>query len=168
MTDPTSIENPVWDMELPDAPFGARVTRVGARAGARQLGASLYKLEPGGSVSPYHHHHANGELLFVLDGAPALRTPEGSRRLEVGEVVSFLPGPEGAHRIFNPSEAPARVLVVSTNRFPEIAVHGDTGTVLAMTGPTEGSAFPEGADGPVMELLTRALEAAPERDGSAA
>lgn len=164
--DIVSLNHPAWDADMPDPPFAARVMRVGAHAGAQRLGASLYELDPGGSVSPYHIHHGNEELLVVLGGTPHLRTSTGTRALVTGEVVSFLEGPAGAHRVFNPTADPARVLIVSTMSFPEIAEHGDTGTLLAMTGPAEGKAFASGSDEPFMELVVRALQAAPEHDAA--
>ena len=165
MADP-NIHSPQWDAEL-DAPFRLRAQRAGANAGARELGATLYEIDPGGAVSPYHVHHGNEELLVVLSGTPQLRTPAGSRSLESGAVVAFPRGAEGAHRVSNASAEPARVLLVSTMCFPEIAEHGDTGTVLAMTGPGAGHVFPAGTDRPVMEMLVTGMEAAGEHDPDA-
>ncbi|MBA3412065.1 MAG: cupin domain-containing protein, partial [Actinobacteria bacterium] len=52
------------------------------------LGASVYELNPGNWVV-YHFHHGSEELMVVLRGRPTLRTGEGSRRLDEGEVVHF-------------------------------------------------------------------------------
>jgi len=99
----------------------------------------------------------------VLSGTPQLRTPAGSRRLEAGAVVAFRRGPEGAHRVFNTSTEPARVLLVSTMHFADVAEHVDTGAVLAMTAADAGHVFPAGTDRPVMEMLVEGMEAAGER-----
>jgi uncharacterized cupin superfamily protein len=156
VTDP-NVHQPQWEVDRTDTPSGMRATRVGAAAGARRLGASLYELKPGGAVAPYHVHHGNEELLVVLSGAPLLRTPEGSRQLEPGAVVSFLPGVGGAHRISNPGPEPARVLLVSTMEFPEVAEYPETGTTLTLTGPGQGKAFPAGADRDFLELYSAAI-----------
>ena len=100
----------------------------------------------------------------MLAGTPSLRTPSGVRELEAGAVVAFPRGPSGAHRVFNPSSQPARVLLISTMNLPEIAEHLDTGTTLAVTGAGEGKVFPDGADGPWMDLVVAAMEAAAERE----
>ncbi|MGH2967848.1 MAG: cupin domain-containing protein, partial [Solirubrobacteraceae bacterium] len=144
-----------------------RALRAGAHAGARELGATLYEIDPGGAVSPYHVHHGNEELLVVLSGTPRLRTPEGVRELESGAVVAFPRGADGAHHVSNAAQEPARVLLVSTMNFPEVAEHLDTGAVLAMTGAESGHVFPAGTDRPVMEMLVAAMEAATEHEGSA-
>ena len=162
MSDEPNILNPEWDAEMPDAPFRARAMRAGARAGAQELGATLYDLDAGGAISPYHFHHANEELLVVLAGSPEIRTPGGRRRLEPGAVVAFARGEDGAHAVTNPGPEPARVLVVSTMRFPDVAEHLDTGTLLAITGPAAGRAFPPDADVPFADAVLRAMQAEAE------
>ena len=44
-------------------------------------------------------------------------------------------------------------------RFPEVAEQLDTGTVLALKGPADGWAFPQGSAGDYMALTVQALEA---------
>src|SRR2546423_15640066 len=72
MPDP-NLFPPEWDVVLSDPPFRAQVSRVAHRAGADELGALLFEVEPGGAVSPYHVHHGNEEMLIVLAGRPELR-----------------------------------------------------------------------------------------------
>ena len=55
------------------------------RLGAELLGGSLYELEPGDRLGPYHTHHANEEWVIVVRGRPTLRTPEGERELREGD-----------------------------------------------------------------------------------
>lgn len=43
-----------------------------------------------------------------------IRTPEGERVLDQGEVVCFPAGPEGAHQVRSANDEPARVAIVST------------------------------------------------------
>jgi uncharacterized cupin superfamily protein len=162
MADP-NIHEPTWELDEPEG-RRLRAARVGAAAGSQELGAALYELAPGGSVSPYHCHHANEELAVVLAGRPALRRPDGVRRLEPGAVVAFPAGRDGAHRFSNPGPEVARVLIVSTMRFPEVAEHVSTGTTLVLTGPAEGQAFPGGADQPFLELYAQALRADADAD----
>jgi uncharacterized cupin superfamily protein len=158
-----NVLSPEWTASL-DAPFHLRGMPLGAIAGAVELGATLYELDPGGAVSPYHLHHANEEMLIVLSGAPSVRTPAGVRVLSPGAVVAFVRGQAGAHRVFNASAEPARVLLISTQRVPDVAEHLDTGAVLAMTGPDSGWVYPAGVDVPVMYALVTAMEAAGERE----
>ncbi len=155
MPDEPNIFTTDWERDL----GAARGSRLAAPAGATDLGCAVFELDPGGQVAPYHVHHANEELLLVLEGTLELRTPAGRREVARGAVVSFPAGPDGAHRLRNTSEAPARYLMVSTMRYPEVAEQLDTGTVLAMKGPGDGWAFPAGSDGDYAALLTEALRA---------
>jgi len=88
------------------------------------LGASLYELGPGNFMI-YHAHHGSEELLVVLRGRPTLRTPEGERQLEEGDVVHFTTGPEGAHGLRNDTEGPVRYLVAGTRVSPEVVEYPD-------------------------------------------
>jgi uncharacterized cupin superfamily protein len=153
--DTNVFETTDWERDIGPA----RGTRLGPTAGARELGCSLYELDPGGQAVPYHMHHANEELLIVLAGDLELRTPDGTRHVSKGAIVAFPAGAEGAHRLRNTSESPARYLLVSTLRFPEVAEQLDTGTVLALKGPADGWAFPQGSDGDYMALTMQALKA---------
>jgi uncharacterized cupin superfamily protein len=145
--------SPEWEAELP----GLRGVRVGAAAGAEKLGATLYELDPGGKVSPLHIHHGNEELLVVVSGRPSVRTPDGERELEPGEVVAFVSGRRGAHQILNHSAEPARVLMVSTMVYPEVVEHPDSNKVLAITGRPDETA--------AMFLAFRRDSAVPVTDG---
>ena len=116
-----NLFEPSWDAERDDPPFRWRRARLGRQAGARDLGASLFELPPGGATFPLHAHFANEELLVVLAGRPTLTGSDGSaRELETGELVACPAGREGAHRLDNKTDEPARVLIVSTMKAPEI------------------------------------------------
>jgi uncharacterized cupin superfamily protein len=157
MSDP-SVFAADWDQERPAA-FRARMTRVGERAGARELGATVYELDPGGAVSPYHLHHGNEELLVVVEGTPELRTADGLRTLTPGAVVAFPRGPHGAHQLRNRSAVKTRVLLVSTMHHPDVAEYPDTGATLAVTEPAKGKAFPGERGVPFMDAALAALHA---------
>jgi uncharacterized cupin superfamily protein len=86
-----------WEQDIGPA----RGMRLGPYLGARDLGVTLFELDPGGQAAPYHLHHGNEELLVVLDGELELRTPDGLRTIGRGEVLAFLTEPQGAHRVRN-------------------------------------------------------------------
>src|SRR4051794_24744947 len=95
-------------------------------------------MEPNSRWADLHAHHANEEMIVVLDGSPTLHTLVGSRQLQPGEVVACLRGRRGAHRLTNESAAAARVLILSTMNMPEIVEYPEEGEdrrVLAMTEP---------------------------------
>ena len=118
-----------WDSENDREGFRHRATRVGARLGARALGAGLYELPPGEKTWPYHYTYGMEEWLLVVSGTPTLRAPEGERELGRGDVVVFREGPEGAHQLINRSAEPARVLIFSSESSLTVVHYPDSGKV---------------------------------------
>ena len=127
MSEP-NIFDPDFDVERDEPPYRWRRARLGRQAGSEKLGASLFEVPPGAETFPLHIHHANEELLIVLEGTPTLRTLDGTRALAPGAVVAFPAGRDGAHAISNDSDAPVRVLLLSTMLAPEINEFPDAGT----------------------------------------
>jgi uncharacterized cupin superfamily protein len=121
-----------WD-RVEDRPgWCSKDAWVGAHLDSELMGASMYELEPGDRLWPYHTHHANEEWIIVLRGSPTLRTPEGEQQLSEGDVVAFPRGPAGAHQITNRTEEPLRVLMLSTLLSPDLIEYLDSGKVAAV------------------------------------
>jgi uncharacterized cupin superfamily protein len=114
--------------------FSSRYARLGREAGARRTGATVYDLDPGQAVCPYHYEHGEEEWLLVVAGRPSVRTPEGVEELGPHELVFFPTGPGGAHQILNETDAPARVLMWSNVVFPTSTVYPDSDKVGVWTG----------------------------------
>ena len=102
---------------------------IGPLLGAELLGCSVYDVPPGARNWPYHFHVGNEEWLIVVSGRPTLRTPDGERELEPGDVVNFPEGEAGAHDVANRSAENVRVAIFSTLRkgFPEYPDAGKVG-----------------------------------------
>jgi uncharacterized cupin superfamily protein len=152
------FKKPSWEA---DRYPGRHVAPVGAQAGARELAANVYELDPGAVGSPLHVHHANEELMLVLDGTPSLRGPDGTQLLSPGAVIAFPRGQAGAHSLVNRSDAPVRYLVVSTTNRPDVVEYPDTGATLVVLAERR-LAYPQSADarGPV---IAAAMQAAADR-----
>jgi uncharacterized cupin superfamily protein len=106
--------------------YEKKMFRVGERLGGEKIGATLYELPPGMKSFPYHWHRGHEELLVVLAGRPTLRTPEGERQLERGDVVSFPTTPEGAHKLWNDTDEPVRYLMLSTRTDFDVVHYPDS------------------------------------------
>ena len=126
-----------WDRTEDRPGWRSKDACVGARIGAELIGGSMYELEPGDRLWPYHTHHANEEWLLVLRGEPTLRTPEGERVLAEGDVVCFRRGAEGAHQVANRTDAPVRILMLSTLIQPDVVEYPDSGKVGARSATGE-------------------------------
>jgi uncharacterized cupin superfamily protein len=142
---------------------GRHVAPVGAQAGAEELAANLYELDPGSVGSPLHVHHANEELLLVLAGTLSLRGPDGTQLLPAGAVVSFPRGQAGGHSLVNRSDAPVRYLVVSTTNRPDVVEYPDTAATLVVHAE-QRLAYPHGADADPKPVIAEAMQAAADRD----
>jgi len=109
--------------------YRARMGRFGSAIGASQLGGSVYELDPGESVCPYHYEYPEEEWLLVLVGRPTLRDPDGEHELEPGALVLFPEGPDGAHKVTNRTADPVRILMLSTKTETAVAVYPDSDKV---------------------------------------
>ncbi len=107
------------------------MARFGPSIGAEQLGASVYLLDPGEAICPYHYEFPDEEWLVVLEGNPTVRDPDGEHVLEPGDLVVFREGPEGAHRVSNGADrpGPARVMMLSTKSATAVCVYPDSDKV---------------------------------------
>lgn len=114
---------------LPDG-FIFREVSARERSSDELVGSSLYELEPGNQLWPYHFHRGNEEWVVIVSGEPTVRTPEGERDLRPGDVVAFAQGEDGAHTFYNRTETPARILFFSTLR-PGSVVYPDADKVSA-------------------------------------
>ena len=121
-----------WDREEDRPGWRSKDAWVGAHLDSELIGASMYELEPGDRLWPYHTHHANEEWAIVLRGSPTLRTADGEQDLSEGDVVAFPRGERGAHQISNATDAPIRVLMLSTLLSPDIVEYLDSGKIGAL------------------------------------
>src|ERR671933_984128 len=126
-----NLNSDEWDRTEEREGWRIKDAWVGAHVDAELIGASMYDVEPGNKQGPFHTHHANEEWVIVLRGEPTLRTPEGERMLEEGDVVCFPRGKDGAHQIINRTASPIRVLMLSTAIQPDVIEYLDTGRILA-------------------------------------
>lgn len=138
-----------WDRAEERPGWRSKDAWVGSHIGAEILGGSMYELEAGDRLWPYHMHHANEEWLVVLRGRPTLRTPAGERELEEGDVVCFRRGKDGLHQVRNDTDTPIRVLMLSTRFEPDLVEYPDSGKVGARS--LSGERLLMSRPGPVLD-----------------
>ena len=107
--------------------FGSRSGPVGARIGARMLGYNVTAVAPGKRAFPFHNHHANEEMFFILQGSGELRVGEERYSIRQGDFIASPPGgPETAHQLVNTGQDELRYLAVSTMITPETVEYPDS------------------------------------------
>jgi uncharacterized cupin superfamily protein len=120
----------VAEPEASDPPgYQNRAVRLGPLIGAERLGATIYKLPEGQSTCPYHYEYGREEWLFVLEGNPVLRDPDGEHRLEPGDLVLFPEGPQGAHKLTNTDPGTARIMIMSNIDDPSVGFYPDSAKI---------------------------------------
>jgi uncharacterized cupin superfamily protein len=93
--------------------MGVLNTDLGGQLGAGQLGARLWRLEPG-QASTRHRHPAQEELYVLLEGRGRIRIDD--ELLDLEPMDSLLVEPASVRQVFNDTEADALWLVFGAPR----------------------------------------------------
>jgi uncharacterized cupin superfamily protein len=135
-------EVPVEQMKTPDgSSFSAQRRRVGTAIGAKKLGYSFFSVPPGKTAFPFHLHHANEEMIYVVEGEGMLRIGKNEVRVSSGTFIAFPPGPDHPHQLINTSSRDLRYLCVSTMEYPDITEYPDSNKIGAVTCAPQGPGF---------------------------
>jgi len=118
--------------------YEAEIGWVGTVLGSKKLGYNVTVLAPGKCAFPFHFHHANEEMFFVLEGRGIIRIGQASHKIRKGDFISLPPGRESAHQIVNDSDAPLRYIALSTMEMPEVAEYPESGKLGVFCGSPPG------------------------------
>ncbi|HET7299631.1 MAG TPA: cupin domain-containing protein [Oleiagrimonas sp.] len=122
--------------EPPDA-YDVRWGEIASRIGARKLGYNLTVVAPGKRNCPFHSHHIDEEMFFIVEGTGQLRYGDKRYPLKPGDVIACPPGgPDTAHQIINTGTTEMRYLSISTMAPAEICEYPDSGKFGAFAGGT--------------------------------
>jgi uncharacterized cupin superfamily protein len=120
--------------------FDAKLAPVSPRLGAKKLGYNVTQVAPGKRAFPFHCHHANEELFFILEGEGTLRFGARTMPVKQGDFIGCPPGgPELAHQLINTGTRELRYLAVSTMIDTDIFQYPDSGKFGAVGGRPAGS-----------------------------
>jgi uncharacterized cupin superfamily protein len=106
-------------------PFAARMAgrlkrQLGDAFGLTRFGVNLTILHPGAESALFHRHSHQQEFIYILSGAPTLRTEDGEFLLQPGMCAGFTPD-GGAHQLVNRSGEDVIYLEIG-DRNPEDSV----------------------------------------------
>ena len=108
---------------------------IGIHIGAKNLGYNLTVLPPGKSQCPFHSHHGEEEMFFILEGEGELRFGEARYPIRKHDVIACPPGgADVAHQITNTGAVPMRYLSLSTLVDVEACEYPDSQKVMIVTG----------------------------------
>jgi uncharacterized cupin superfamily protein len=108
---------------------------IGEHIGARHLGYNLTVLPPGKAQCPFHCHHGQEEVFFILEGDGELRFGEQRLPIRRHDVIACPPGgPDVAHQIINTGTTTMRYLALSTLPEVDACEYPDSGKVMVVAG----------------------------------
>lgn len=121
--------------------YDARMGMIASQLGAQKLGYNITAIPPGKRAFPFHNHHVNEEMFFVLEGTGEVRIGEAVYPIRPGDIIACpAGGKETAHQIINNGSAELKYLAVSTKLSPEIGEYPDSGKFGVL------AEYPAGAD----------------------
>ena len=117
--------------------FESKAVRVGKLLGAKDLGYSYDVVQPGKISCPFHSHHAEEEMFFIVRGEGTLRYGEERRKVRAGDFICCpTGGADTAHQIINDSDGELAYISVSTMMPAEVCEYPDSGKIGAYGGVT--------------------------------
>ena len=126
-----NLDEVVFDDVEENGKYTSSRGRIGDHIGARQLGYNLTVVPPGKTQCPFHSHHGEEEMFFILEGEGELRFGDKRYPIRAHDVIACpTGGPEVAHQIINTGATTMRYLSVSTRADLDACEYPDSGKVL--------------------------------------
>lgn len=111
---------------------------ISDRIGAKGLGYNLTIVPPGKRACPFHNHHNNEEMFFIIEGNGLLRFGKNEFPLRKNDVIACPPGKQDvAHQIINTGTSELKYLALSTKNKTEVCEYPDSNKVGVFVGDFE-------------------------------
>jgi uncharacterized cupin superfamily protein len=115
--------------------FTSRRATISDLIGARKLGYNLTVLPPGKVQCPFHSHHGEEEMFFILEGEGELRFGDARHPIRAMDVIACpTGGAEVAHQIVNTGSVDMRYLAISNLVEIETCEYPDSGKISIVAG----------------------------------
>lgn len=103
--------------------------RLSESVKSKHLVFDIRQLNPGKYSFPYHFHRNAEELMMIISGSFTLRSQDGLRIINKGEIVFFEMGESGVHQFYNHENVPCIYLDIRTTVGIDIAEYPDSGKI---------------------------------------
>ena len=99
--------------------------------GLTQIGAVLTEVPPGKSACPFHVHHVEDEMFFILEGIGEYRFGNDVFAVKAGDILGApRGGQEFAHKLTNTGMGGLKYLAISSKANTEICEYPDSGKFM--------------------------------------
>ena len=140
----THVDDLEWQHSAAGSRFESERKPLAGRVPGRRLGCSLYRVPPGKTAFPAHHHFSNDEAIFIISGQGNLRWGEEQYPVGEGDYIALPAGSGKAHQLLNTSQESLQYLCLSTMTEPEVVQYPDSNKVGVMGGRAPGGPTREG------------------------
>lgn len=108
--------------------FEAALGDIDGALGTTQIGATLHVVPAGKTAWPYHRHHGNDELFYVVSGEGTYRVGERRLPIKAGDLIGAPAGGE-AHQIINTSSGELRYIAFANHGRADVIDYPDSGKI---------------------------------------
>ncbi|HKE49726.1 MAG TPA: cupin domain-containing protein [Rhodanobacteraceae bacterium] len=130
-----NLDEVVYDDVEENGKYTSSRGTIGDHIGAKKLGYNLTVVPPGKVQCPFHCHHGDEEMFFIVEGEGELRFGDRRYPIRAHDVIACPPGgPEVAHQILNTGTTTLRYLAVSTRLDLDACEYPDSQKVIVAAG----------------------------------
>ncbi len=108
--------------------FEAALGDIDGALGTSQIGATLHVVPAGKTAWPFHRHHGNDEIFYVVAGEGTYRVGERKLPIKAGDLIGAPAGGE-AHQILNTSGAELRYIAFANHGRADVIDYPDSGKI---------------------------------------
>jgi uncharacterized cupin superfamily protein len=130
-----NIDELKLEHEPANGPFQQSYGIISDAIGAKKLGYNLTVVPPGKRACPFHNHHNNEEMFFIIEGAGLLRFGDKEFPVRKHDVIACPPGKQDvAHQMINTGKDVLKYLALSTKDRTEVVEFPDSKKVGVFVG----------------------------------
>ena len=130
-----NLDEAVFDDIEDNGFYTSKRATLSDHIGAKKLGYNLTELPPGKAQCPFHSHHAEEEMFFILEGEGELRFGDQRWPIRRHDVIACpTGGADVAHQIINTGKTTMRYLALSNLANLEACEYPDSQKVLVSGG----------------------------------
>jgi len=115
--------------------FQEKYSVISDKIGAKKLGYNITVVPAGKTAVPFHVHHNNEEMFFILEGSGRLRFGDKEYPLRKYDVIACPAGKRDvAHQILNTGSTDLKYMALSTLERTDVCEYPDSNKIGVFVG----------------------------------